>query len=117
MGLKAPIQIYDFTAGWLSGLEARADLRVYYKGGREVTNMVGLTTGGQRRRGGSRQVAEIPEAANGARLARFEFSTVQTYLHVVHNEKILLFKDCVFHGRRDEARSGPTWPACAGRSP
>ncbi len=69
MGLKAPIQIYDFTAGWLSGLEARADLRVYYKGGREVTNMVGLTTGGQRRRGGSRQVAEIPEAANGARLA------------------------------------------------
>ncbi len=96
MGLKAPIQIYDFTAGWLSGLEARADLRVYYKGGREVTNMVGLTTGGQRRRGGSRQVAEIPEAANGARLARFEFSTEQTYLHVFLNEKIRVFKDGEF---------------------
>ncbi|MBE0529257.1 MAG: hypothetical protein IH626_00425 [Rhodospirillales bacterium] len=96
MGLKAPIQIYDFTAGWLSGLEARADLRVYYKGGREVTNTVGLTTGGQKRRGGTRQLAEIPEAANGAVLARFEFSTEQTYLHVFLNETIRVFKDGEF---------------------
>lgn len=96
MGLKAPIQIYDFTAGWLSGLEARADLRVYYKGGREVTNMVGLTTGGQKRRGGTRQLAEIPEAANGAVLARFEFSTEQTYLHVFLDSTIRVFKDGEF---------------------
>ncbi len=96
MGLKAPIQIYDFTAGWLSGLEARADLRVYYKGGREVTNMVGLTTGGQKRRGGTRQVAEIPEAVNGCVLARFEFSTEQTYLHVFLDGAIRVFKDGEF---------------------
>lgn len=96
MGLKAPIQIYDFTAGWLSGLEARADLRVYYKGGREITNMVGLTTGGQKRRGGTRMLAEIPEAAAGAVLARFEFSTEQTYLHVFLDQKIRVFKDGEF---------------------
>lgn len=96
MGLKAPIQIYDFTAGWLSGLEARADLRVYYKGGREITNMIGVTTGGQKRRGGTRMLAEIPEAADGARLARFEFSTEQAYLHVFLDETIRVFKDGEF---------------------
>ena len=94
--VKVPVIQYDFTAGLLDdSIVARKDLRVYYKGALQATNMIVHTSGRMQRRGGTRYRAEIAEAVDGARLARFEFSTEQTYLHVFLDQLVRVFMDGV----------------------
>ena len=83
MVFRVPTQQYSLTSGMLDpALAARTDIRAYYAGALDLTNMLGLPQGGVETRPGLERVAELPQAATGARLARFEFSTEQTYLAV-----------------------------------
>ena len=96
MTFRVPTQQYSFTSGMLDDtLEARSDIRAYYAGGREIQNMLGLPQGGVDMRGGLAFVAEIPEASSGVRMAPFEFSTEQKYLHVFTDQKLHVYKDDV----------------------
>jgi hypothetical protein len=96
MSAKVSVQQHDFTAGLLDpSLEARSDLQKYFKGASDATNMLGLTGGGMERRGGLKFVAKVPEAVNGARLTKFEFSADQTYLFLILEQQIKIFRDGV----------------------
>lgn len=96
MTFRVPTQQYGFTSGMLDDtLEARSDVRAYYSGAREILNMFGLPQGGVDMRGGFAFVAEIPEAAQGVRMASFEFSTEQKYLHVFTDSKLHIYRDGV----------------------
>lgn len=96
MAFRVPTQQYSFTSGMLDDtLEARSDIRAYYAGAREIQNMLGLPQGGVDMRGGLAFVAEIPEASSGVRMATFEFSTEQKYLHVFTDQKLHVYKDDV----------------------
>ncbi len=94
MAVKVPVQQFSFTAGQLdTSLAARADLDRYYKGGLELTNFELLSHGGLESRGGFVYCAEIAAASTGARLASFEFSLDQAYLHVFTNLNIGVYMD------------------------
>jgi hypothetical protein len=76
----------SFAAGELSPeLFGRADLRAYENGAARLTNVFILPTGGVRRRPGLRHLAPLP---GQARLIAFEFSTEQTYLLVLTDRRI-----------------------------
>jgi len=96
MPQRVPVQQFSFTAGQLDdSLAARADIDRYFKGGLEITNFLLLSHGGLERRGGLEYVAEIPTAATGVRLASFEFSTEQAYLHVFTDLNIAVYMNGV----------------------
>jgi len=96
MPRRVPVQQFSFTAGQLNdSMAARVDLDRYFKGGLEISNFLLLSQGGLERRGGFEYVAEVPAAATGARLASFEFSTEQAYLHVFTNNNIAVYMDGV----------------------
>ncbi|MEM7047231.1 MAG: hypothetical protein AAF442_06235 [Pseudomonadota bacterium] len=89
---RAPVQQFSFTSGMLDdSLEARSDLASYYSGGREILNMLILPQGGLYTRSGLAFISEQPEAFAGARLARFEFSPAQRYLHVFTHRKLHVY--------------------------
>jgi len=97
MPQRVPVQQFSFTAGQLNdSMAARVDLDRYFKGGLEINNFLLLSQGGLERRGGLEFVAEIPTAAAGSRMASFEFSTEQAYLHVFTDLNIAVFKDGVW---------------------
>lgn len=76
----------SFAAGELSPeLLGRADLRAYENGAARLTNVFILPTGGVRRRPGLRHLAMLP---GRARLIVFEFSTEQTYLLVLTDRRL-----------------------------
>ena len=94
MVYRVPSQQYSFTSGMLDpDLAARADIRAYYAGASEILNMFGLPQGGLDMRGGLEMVAELPEAATGCRLARFEFSTEQTYLTAFTDQEVRVYME------------------------
>ncbi len=96
MNARISTQQYSFTSGMLDdALEARTDIRAYYAGARQILNMLNLPQGGVTMRGGLAYVAELPQAARGARLAPFAFSTEQTYLIVFTHQQIHVFRDGV----------------------
>ena len=89
-------QQYSFTAGVMDRtMLSRSDIRNYYAGASEIVNMFGMAQGGQEMRPGLARLAEIPEAADGARLAPFKFSDAQAYLHVYLDRKIHVYRDGV----------------------
>lgn len=76
----------SFAAGELSPeLLGRADLRAYENGAARLTNVFILPTGGVRRRPGLRHLGMLP---GPARLIAFEFSTEQTYLLVLTDRRL-----------------------------
>lgn len=76
----------SFAAGELSPeLLGRADLRAYENGAARLTNVFILPTGGVRRRPGLRHLETLP---GPARLIAFEFSTEQTYLLVLTDRRL-----------------------------
>ena len=76
----------SFAAGELSPeLLGRADLRAYENGAARLTNVFILPTGGVRRRPGLRHLGVLP---GQARLIAFEFSTEQTYLLVLTDRRL-----------------------------
>lgn len=104
---KALAQVHSFTAGKLDRLLAgRRDLKAYYSGALEMANVVPLQLGGFATRPGLRKVVEIPEAAAGARLARFEKSTEAVYLHVFLDQA-----NKVIHGDAVVATIATPWSA------
>lgn len=78
---KAPSQIYSFSAGVLDPTaRGRMDLKSYYSGAKTGVNVTPHSLGGMAVRSGWRVVAEVPEAASGARLASFKYSMDAAYL-------------------------------------
>ncbi|TQF77718.1 hypothetical protein FK498_11470 [Elioraea sp. Yellowstone] len=80
----------SFAAGELSPeLLGRADLRAYENGAARLANVFILPTGGLRRRPGLRHLAMLPGTA---RLIAFEFSTEQTYLLVLTDRRLAVWR-------------------------
>lgn len=80
----------SFSAGELSPeLIGRADLRAYENGAAKLVNVFILPTGGLRRRPGLRHLAMLP---GPARLIAFEFSTQQTYLLVLTDRRMGVYR-------------------------
>jgi hypothetical protein len=80
----------SFSAGELSAeLIGRADLRAYENGAARLSNVFILPTGGLRRRPGLRHLAMLP---GPARLIAFEFSTEQTYLLVLTDRRLGVYR-------------------------
>jgi hypothetical protein len=83
----------SFTAGELAPeLGGRPDLRAYENGARALRNVTILPTGGVARRPGLRFLGALP---GPARLIPFEFSTEQTYLLVLTDMLITVYRDDV----------------------
>jgi hypothetical protein len=82
----------SFTAGELDPrLVARTDVKYYYSGAEELTNVLVLPQGGVTRRPGMRTVFEFP-ASDAYRLIPFSFNSSQTYLHVLLNNRLMVFR-------------------------
>lgn len=80
----------NFTAGEISpALLARADLRAYENGAGTLTNVTIHPTGGLSRRRG---LYYVDTALGDGRLIAFEFNAEQTYLLVVTNQKITIYR-------------------------
>lgn len=73
----------------------RDDLERFYSSVASMVNMIPQPTGAAVKRPGKRMVAEIPEAAAGARLAEFVFSNTQRYLFAVLDGATRIFRDDV----------------------
>jgi hypothetical protein len=81
----------SFAAGELAPeLYGRGDLRAFENGARRLRNVVIQPTGGVARRPGLRHVATLP---GPARLIPFEFNTEQTYLVVLTDGRMQVFRD------------------------
>ncbi|MCK8784331.1 hypothetical protein M0638_08065 [Roseomonas sp. NAR14] len=81
----------NFTAGEVSpALLGRVDLRAYANGAATLRNVFIQPTGGVTRRPGLRHVATLPGAA---RLIAFEFNTEQTYLLVLTDGLLSVYRD------------------------
>lgn len=80
----------SFAAGELAPeLIGRADLRAYENGAGRLANVFILPTGGLRRRPGLRHLAVL---SGPARLIAFEFSTEQTYLLVLTDRRMGIYR-------------------------
>lgn len=91
---KAAFQQYSFSAGMLDDtLEARFDVKQYYSGAREISNMVCQPMGGVTARGALRRRWEFPEIANGFRLAKFEVSSEKGFIALFLDKKIVILDD------------------------
>jgi hypothetical protein len=92
----------SFSAGELSDeLLGRADLRAYENGARRLRNVFILPTGGVRRRPGLAHITTLP---GPGRLAAFEFNTEQTYLLVLTDTLMTIFR-----GEQEIARIVTPW--------
>ncbi|WP_417513773.1 hypothetical protein [Minwuia sp.] len=94
MPRRTPTQQFGFANGMLDpSLDARTDVKAYYAGARDLSNVLGLAQGGVETRGGLRHVAEItpPVGQTNIRLARFAFSFETTYLIAFSHQKIEIF--------------------------
>ncbi len=80
----------SFTAGEISPLLlGRGDLRAYENGAKTLQNVIIHPTGGVSRRQGLYYVDTLP---GKGRLIAFEFNTEQTYLFVVLNGSLLIYR-------------------------
>ncbi len=83
----------NFTSGEISpDLLGRGDLRAYDNGARTLTNVIIQPTGGVQRRPGFYFVDGV---AGPARLIDFEFNTEQSYLLVLSDQNIAIYRNGV----------------------
>ncbi|SVE13505.1 uncharacterized protein METZ01_LOCUS466359, partial [marine metagenome] len=71
-------------------LVARTDLKHFYQGASEATNVITMPQGGIKRRPGFKYIATINAES---RLASFSFNVEQTYLMVFTNLSVAIYKD------------------------
>jgi len=87
----------NFSSGEMDpSLRARVDLEQYYNSLETAENVVIVPQGGAKRRSGLKYRYELPSAAapaNGTRLIPFEFSTDDSYMFAVTNQRIYIFRD------------------------
>jgi len=84
----------NFTVGEIDPLlRGRIDLAQYYSGLKTARNVVILPQGGVRRRPGLKFIHALPSsAANGAVLVPFEFSTTDSYMFAIVDQRIYVYK-------------------------
>ena len=87
----------NFTVGEVDPLlRGRIDLNQYYSALKTAENVVIIPQGGARRRPGLKFIYDLPAtAANGVALIPFEFSTADSYMFAVVNQRIYIFKNGV----------------------
>lgn len=91
---KAAVQIHSFIGGKLDRLlGGRRDIKAYYSGALDMVNVVPLQLGGFSTRPGLTRITELPAAASGCRLAKFEKSTEATYLLAFVDSEVRIFHD------------------------
>jgi hypothetical protein len=87
----------DFASGEIDPLlRSRIDLKQYYQALQTAQNVFILPQGGAKRRDGLKYVAQLPSAAapqDGVRCIPFEFNTSDSYMFVVVNQRIYIFKN------------------------
>lgn len=102
MPKASPIRT-SFNAGELSPLvDGRVDISKYSNGCRILENFIPSVQGPAVRRGGTRYVAEIKNSAHRTWLARFEFSSTQSFVLEFGNQYIR------FYFNRGQLLSGGT---------
>jgi hypothetical protein len=84
----------NFSVGEVDPLiRGRIDLSQYYSALQKATNVTIIPQGGARRRPGLRYVAQLPAAASsGVAMAPFEFSVNDSYMFVLTDKRIHVFK-------------------------
>lgn len=91
MPKASPIRT-SFNAGELSPLmDGRVDVAKYSNGCKILENMIPTVQGPAVRRGGTRFVAEVKSSANRTWLARFEFSSTQSFVLEFGNQYIRFY--------------------------
>ena len=91
---RASFAISNFTAGELSPqLDGRTDLGKYFNGAKTLENFTVYPHGGASRRPGTKFVHEIRDSDNKTRIIPFEFSTTDTYILELSNQKIRFYRD------------------------
>lgn len=96
MTRRAHITQFAFDKGVIDEeLLGRRDIRAWPGGCRQAVNMTGLIGGPMTRRGGFAFVAELPEAADGARIAGFQFRLEQAYLLAFTDGMVRVWRDDV----------------------
>lgn len=89
---RANIQQYAFTAGILGDdMLARQDIKQYYAGARDLTNVIALPQGGVTKRAGLSFVDMVNDADKGVMMTRFEFADQQSYLVIFTHLKIHIY--------------------------
>lgn len=85
----------NFSVGEVDPLiRGRIDLTQYYSALQKATNVTIIPQGGVRRRPGLRYVAQLPAAASdGVAMAPFEFSVNDSYMFVLTDKRIHVFKN------------------------
>ena len=88
----------SFTAGVLDArMIARADLQgIYDKGIQRGDNVLSIPYGGLSKRIGTRyidDIAGVDASAIRPRLIKFEFSTTQTYLFILSDRRLIIYRD------------------------
>ena len=90
-------RVLNFQTNFVSGvldprLAARTDIKQYYQGCAEGTNVLSLPQGGLKRRPGMAYQATLP---GKSRICMFAFNVEQTYLIAFSNNNIAIYKDGV----------------------
>ena len=85
----------NFTVGEVDPLlRGRIDLNQYYSALKTAENVVIIPQGGVRRRPGLKFTYELPSSASdGVALIPFEFSTSDSYMFALVNQRIYIFKN------------------------
>lgn len=87
----------NFTTGEMDPLlKGRTDIKQYYAGLSQATNVLIQPQGGITRRPGLEYIGTIPSASNpqsGCRLVPFEFSTTQSYMLLFVNNRMYVYRD------------------------
>lgn len=90
---KLTVAKNNFTAGEIApDLWGRADLQGYMNGAARLRNVLLRPTGGVSRRPGLRHVALLPAGTAEVRLIAFSFNTEQTYLLVLADAMLRVFR-------------------------
>lgn len=84
----------NFSVGEVDPLiRGRIDLNQYYSALQKATNVTIIPQGGARRRPGLRYVSRLPDSASsGVAMAPFEFSVNDSYMFVLTDKRIHVFK-------------------------
>jgi len=84
----------NFTVGEIDPLlRGRIDLAQYYSGLKTARNVVVLPQGGVRRRPGLKFIHALPSSASsGVVLVPFEFSTSDSYMFAIVNQRVYIYK-------------------------
>ena len=84
----------NFTTGEIDPLlKSRIDINQYYNALEEARNVLIQPQGGAERRPGLQFISDITSAGTAFRLVPFEFSTTQSYMLLIANNKMFVFKD------------------------